>query len=144
MYVFGVVESSRGIRSRRCLLLVSWFPWVDSLPDAKFSKIWETDLKFAHSLRSRYKVLGLTSLTYAMLDDLSSVESLSAYPSSLFLPSCGVVYVNQSMSQDDGGPRNFDNSHYRIGNFLIVEHESLIDSAGSFMIHESNSVLQYA
>lgn len=57
--VLGVVKGGRGVRGARGLLLVARLAGVDSLPDAEFAKIRETDLKLSDSLRSGDEVLGL-------------------------------------------------------------------------------------
>lgn len=57
--VLGVVKGGRCVRSARGLLLVARLAGVDSLPDAEFAKIRETDLKLSDSLRSGDEVLGL-------------------------------------------------------------------------------------
>ena len=57
--IFRIVKSRRRGRRFRGLLLVSWFSWVDSFPDAEFSKIWKADLEFSNSLCSCDEVFGL-------------------------------------------------------------------------------------
>jgi hypothetical protein len=57
--VLGVVKGGRSVRGARGLLLVARLAGVDSLPDAEFAKIRETDLKLSDSLRSGDEVLGL-------------------------------------------------------------------------------------
>lgn len=86
--VLGVVEGGRCVRSARGLLLVARLAGVDSLPDAEFAKIRETDLKLSDRLRSGDEVLGLARGAYlVMLEKIFSDQwQYISYPSSLFYP----------------------------------------------------------
>ena len=71
--VLGVVKGGRSMRCARRLLLVARLAGVDSLPDAEFAKIRETDLKLSDCLRSGDEVLGLArGACLAMLEKIIS------------------------------------------------------------------------
>jgi hypothetical protein len=86
--VLGVVEGGRCVRSARGLLLVARLAGVDSLPDAEFAKIRETDLKLSDRLRSGDEILGLArGACLVMLEKIFSGQwQYNSYPSSLFYP----------------------------------------------------------
>lgn len=69
--VLGVVKGGCCVRSARRLLLVARLAGIDSLPDAEFAKVRETDLELSDCLSSGDEVLGLARSTcLAMLEKM--------------------------------------------------------------------------